>query len=134
MLPVLEARKFTAFVQNEKNIMDFLINTAIVAVIIGFELLGLSAFGGAGLWYVAAGGAAFLAAYVLYWAATVAALHWGGMVRVAFDLYRDDLRRALHLAGNPRDIHEERKLWEAVSKFLLFGEVMDLPGFMHPKD
>jgi hypothetical protein len=84
--------------------------------------------------YLVLAGALLVLDYVLYGTATIAALHWGSMVRVAFDLYRDDLRRALYLPDVPDNaLGKERAQWEMISKFLVFGEVGKFKGFVYSR-
>ncbi len=133
LLPLLEEKKFLHLVQGEKAIMDFLLNGVLVLIVLALEFILLYGLFEARTWYLAASLGILVAAYLLYQGAIVAALHWGGMVRVAFDLYRDDLRRALYLPPLPNgDLEAERKIWQNVSKFIIFGETKDFGGFEYP--
>jgi hypothetical protein len=134
LLPVLEEKKFISFVQSEKTIFDFLLNIGFVILGICFELLLMFAFFEPDAFYLLTVAVLLIIDYILYRAAIVAAVHWGGMVRVAFDLYRDDLRRALHLPDLPDEsLVEERTLWKTVSSFIVFGDDEHFKGFVHSK-
>lgn len=109
-----------------------LLNIGLVIVGICLELLLLFGLYKPDWRYLLAIAPLLVVAYLLYLGAVMAAQHWGGMVRVAFDLYRDDLRRALHLADLPDEaLDEERKLWETVSAFLVFGDDAAFRGFIY---
>lgn len=132
LLPLLEEKKFTPYVQNEKAIFDFLLNTGLVAVGLCFELVLVFGLANPDWRYLPAIALLALFAYILYRAAVVAAVHWGGMVRVAFDLYRDDLRQALRLPRIPDEsLSDERFLWRSVSNFIVFGNEQHFKGFVY---
>lgn len=132
LLPILEKNKFTPFIQNEKSILDFLINSGLAISFIILELIILGFNKGFDWHYWLVSGLLIGVAYSLYLFAITAAKHWGGMVRVAFDLYRNDLRKALHLPAIPDEsLGDERKQWQAVSRFLVLGETQQFKGFVY---
>lgn len=132
LIPVLEEKKFLTFVQTEKSVFDFLLNIVVVIVLITFEMLFIFAVADPA-WKYLIGILVLLAiGYCFYIAANIAAQHWGGMVKVAFDLYREDLRKALYLPPIPeKSLGQERDLWHAVSEFLVFGVEPSFGGFSY---
>ena len=134
LLPIIVNKKFATFVQQEKNIMDFLLNTCLILLAVCCEFLLVFALLSHNLMYLWVSFPCLFAAYVLYKSRVVAAEHWGGMVRVAFDLYRDDLRKALYLPELPsNDLNAERQLWQTASNFFVFGNEKKFAGFIYPK-
>lgn len=132
LLPILEQKKFTPFVQNEKAILDFLINSGLASVLISLELSIIGLLSGLDWHYFVASGLLLDFAYVLYHFAVTAAKHWGGLVRVAFDLYREDLRKALYLPPiQDESLKEERILWQTISQFIVYGEDRHFKGFFY---
>jgi len=118
-IPLLKEANYIDFVTQEKSVFDFLLNTCAVVILLGIEFVYLNLFWGNLLLSAAIGFAALLAAFGLYEGMTIAALQWGTTVRVAFDLYRHDLRRRLGLipAGS---FEEEYRRWLEVSRFILY--------------
>ncbi len=115
MLPILKDKKFLEFVQNEKTTMDFLLNLGLVSLVVSTELLVFSQSS-----MCVAG---FFLAYVCYYAANAVAIDWGTMVCSAFDLYREDLRKALYLPEIPAgSLKQEKEQWERISQFIVFAE------------
>jgi len=127
-VPVLAAKKYAVYVQNEKAILDFLINMLSGSVVV--FLASLVKFGISGNWIalVIAGGLIGIG-YVLFKAAVVAAANWGGTVKAAFDLYRHDLRHLLCLHLPKSSLEGEREMWQGVSDFLAFNNVESFQGF-----
>ena len=119
LIPLLKEAKYTDFVTQEKSVFDFLLNTFVVVVVFGIELVYLNLFLGRIALSAGIGIAALGISYMLYRGMIIAARQWGTTVRVAFDLYRYDLRRRLGL--HPAETFEaEYKLWQQVSCFLLY--------------
>jgi hypothetical protein len=58
-------------------------------------------------------------AVITYQLALIAAMHYGNHVKSAFDLYRDDLARALGLQL-PRCIDDERTMWRTASRMMIY--------------
>ena len=118
MIPVLKDEKYLEFVTQEKAVLDFLMNTCIVIAVLGLELVLTTLY----LWYpwitLFTIGFVGLVIILLYNGMIVAARQWGTTVRVAFDLYRQNLhqRLGLRVADSFREEHEQ---WQAVSEFLL---------------
>ncbi len=128
LIPILKEENYLEFVSMEKAVFDFLMNTCIVTVVLGLELIYLNLFRGKWGLAVFITGLVGVAVAVLYHGMIIAARQWGTTVRVAFDLYRHDLHRRLGLraAGNFRD---ERERWQAVSQFFLYRRKKVLEEF-----
>jgi len=126
--PLLAANKYATFVQNEKAILDFLINTLSVSIFI--FLASLVEFGISGNWIaLIIAGCVVGASYILFKAAVVAAVNWGGTVKAAFDLYRHDLRKLLYLSMPESSLEGERNMWQGASDFLAFNNTQTFQGF-----
>lgn len=136
LVPILTEKKFMSFVQNEKAILDFLLNIGLTMVIISLELLVFSSHNKS-LWYLIVSIFLLVFSYVvIYHTSVIAARNWGAMVRVAFDLHREDLRRALYLPPFPDEaLNYERGVWEKLSRFIVYGDHEDynieFPGFYY---
>jgi len=128
LIPILKEKNYLEFVSTEKAVFDFLMNTCIVAVVLGLELVYLHLF--RGNWGLAIGvtGLTALVAIILYNGMIIAARQWGTTVRVAFDLFRHDLHRRLGLRA-AGDFKGERERWQAVSQFVLFRRERSLEEF-----
>ncbi len=117
LVPILKERQYLDFVTQEKVVFDFLLNTGLVTVFLGLELGYLTLF----LNQPLLGGGLILltlvAGWVFYFGLTVAADQWGMTVRVAFDLYRDELRKRLGLRVADTFAAEHVR-WQETSRFL----------------
>ena len=119
LVPLLKEEKYTDFVTQEKSVFDFLLNMFVVVVALSIELVYINLFLGRlgvsiGIVIVAP-----IISYMLYEGMIIAARQWGTTVRVAFDLYRYDLRGRLGLCP-AKTFEEEYQRWQEVSQFLLF--------------
>lgn len=115
--PILSEEGYATFVEREKAILDFMLNCAIVALLLGGELFyvdlianHLTAFS---LFKLVTGGVFAYGAYVI---ATQAALSWGYTIRVACVMYKDKLRQRLGLVP-PKGFYQERLLWQDTAAF-----------------
>lgn len=123
MLPILKENKFLEFVQHEKMTMDFLLNLGLVGFIVAVEVLLLShsLFGSIVI---------FAFTSIFYFAANFVAADWGIMVCTAFDLYREELRKALYLPKiSDGNLQQEQEQWERISQFIVFAETENFDGF-----
>ncbi|MFP4394617.1 MAG: hypothetical protein ACLFTI_05070 [Anaerolineales bacterium] len=120
LVPVLEDKEFLKYVTQEKAVFDFLLNTWVVTAMIGIELAYRSVF----LWQflpaLAILAATGIACFFIYEGMYIAARQWGTVVRVAFDRHRHDLAQSLYLRP-AKSFFEERRRWDAISDFYLFG-------------
>jgi hypothetical protein len=130
--PILDEKKFTYLLNNEKSRLDLLLNSTIVSLIIGIEGFFLFLFYESDWRYLLlCGGFLFLICF-FYTASVFAAKDWGTMVKAAFDLYRHDLYQALHLKPlRDGDLNEEKKVWHCISEFFMLGESEDFDGFFY---
>ena len=119
LIPLLREEKYTEFVNQEKSVFDFLLNMLVVVAILGTELVYLNIFFGQLGLSVGIGVTTALLSLVLYQGILIAARQWGTTVRVAFDLYRCDLRRRLGLHPT-ENFREEYQRWQQISRFLLY--------------
>jgi hypothetical protein len=127
-VPLLAARNYAVFVQNEKAILDFLINLLSVSVLIFAE--SLLKFGISGDPVALATAISIIgASFILYKAAVVAAANWGTTFKAAFDLYRHDLRSQLYLHLPRSSLEGERAMWQGVSDFFAFNNTRTFQGF-----
>jgi len=121
LLPTLTKENYAVYVEREKAGLDFVLNLCSLFLFLGLEVVyvGLIFSQNYVDWLVGAGFVAFLA-LVFYKTAVVGAYSWGTTVRVAFDLYRYHLLRALY--GHPPDeFPAEIGAWKRISQFLREG-------------
>jgi hypothetical protein len=119
LLPILRDTKYIDFVAQEKTAFDFLRNTSVVMIVIGLELFYLALFMGSVGAALLICAATLLVHIVLYNGMLHAAGDWGAAFRAAFDLFRYDLHRVLHLEPT-ETFEEERRQWENYSRFLSY--------------
>ncbi|HEX8360254.1 MAG TPA: hypothetical protein VF613_09105 [Longimicrobium sp.] len=62
-----------------------------------------------------------MASRVFYVGSVRTAVAWGDQVKSAFDLFRWDLLKKLGYLGTPDNPEEERKLWEQISRRIIYG-------------
>ena len=119
LVPLLKEEKYTDFVTQEKSVFDFLLNMFAVVVALSIELIYLNLFLGRLVVSIGIAIVSPIISYMLYEGMSIAARQWGTTVRVAFDLYRYDLRQRLGLCP-AKTFGEEYQRWQEVSQFLLF--------------
>lgn len=66
-------------------------------------------------------------AFVFYRFSIGRAAAWGMQVRAAFDLYREDLLKALGYQQQPQTVFEEKALWQPISTQLLYPDTRPRP-------
>ncbi len=120
MVPILKEKGFLDFVAQEKSVFDFLLNLALVAVLIGLELFYIALYNHQPLNAALSLVVMIIFVVILYQGCIFGAELWGSTVRVAFDLYRDDLHKALRLKPCT-SFREEYSQWERVSQFIHYG-------------
>lgn len=129
-VPLLAENKYAAFIQNEKTILDFLVNMLSVGVVIaGISLFKFGISGDLVALGILIGVVGTI--YVLFKAAVVASANWGTTVKAAFDLYRHDLRSSLCLRLPEPSLEGERTMWRGVSDFLAFNNTQTFQGFVY---
>jgi hypothetical protein len=118
LAPILDKNGYAVFVEREKSSLDFLLNMAIITAAFGIELVLLDvAFSRFNLLrtvlvMLCTGAIVFL----FYQGSIMSALRWSHTYRIAFTLYRDQLRERLGLR-QPNDFYDERNLWRKASRF-----------------
>ncbi len=123
LVPILRDVQYLEFVSQEKAVFDFLVNTGLAFFLLGIEIAYLNFFMGdvPSAFFIL--GTVLLMCLIFWNGIMIAARQWGGMVRVAFDLYRAPLHQALHLRANPSDdFTMETARWTRASTFLLTQE------------
>jgi len=120
LVPILHKTKYLDFVIQEKTVFDFLLNMFVVVIFLGLEIFYLSLFWGVDYWITALISlvVTLVASLVFYEGLVIAARQWGTTVRIAFDLYRDDLSQELGLKPAP-NFPQERRQWEEISNFMV---------------
>jgi hypothetical protein len=120
LVPILKEKGFLDLVAQEKSVFDFLLNLVLVAIVIGFELFYWSLCNHQPVNATLSLGVMIVFVIILYQGCIFGAELWGTAVRVAFDLYRDDLHKALRLKPCA-SFGEEYSQWKRVSQFLHYG-------------
>lgn len=122
LTPILDKNGFSIYIQNEKSAFDFLLNIFVILCVLSFESLVLAGIQFEWKWLI--GPLVIVPLMIIaYYTLVDNAVIWGDMVKVGFDLYRHDLRKAL-LISPPNSLEEERNQWQQVSSFLAVnGEV-----------
>lgn len=133
LLPTLTKENYAVYVEREKAGLDFVLNLCFLLLLFDLEMVytGLIFSQNYVDWLIAAGFIAFLA-FVCYKTAVVGAYGWGTTVRVAFDLYRYHLLKALY-GHPPENFADETGRWTQISQFLREGGVgeEDMSKLLH---
>lgn len=116
LVHILDKNGFITYVEREKSAIDFLLNLIVITTVLGLECIGFAARFLQPVWLIGTA-VAIAIVTVAYHTLIANAVYWGNMVKVAFDLYRHDLREAL-LVRKPDRLDDEKRLWENLSKFL----------------
>ena len=128
LVPLLRQNEYLDFVNQEKRVFDFLLNTCVVIAVLGLETSYIALYKGVYLLWIVPVALllGFSITWVLYQAMIFAARQWGTTVRAAFDIYRHDLYK--HLGLRPSySFKTEYERWRAISQFLLYRRE-------HPED
>ncbi len=120
--PILTEKDYAQFVIKEKAIMDFLLNMTVILTLCGitFGMVELHYAGFNALsdkMFLGKLALLLASAYIIFRLSIQGAMSWGTTIRVAFVLFRDELRNSLQLK-KPQTYKEERILWENTSNFL----------------
>jgi hypothetical protein len=119
-------KEYADMIADEKGTLDTLLNSSLLAILFGVEMLVVSTqrfdWGNIGL---AAG--AFAAAYFLYQAAVSTLLKMGELIKSCYDLFRSDLIAKFGLTVPKGDIEAERKIWSGLTSYILAGDVAYYP-------
>lgn len=133
LVPLI-GKEYGAALDEAKTSFDFFVNASALAALLAGFIAVLSVHSGlvfgdvrvaaACLALCLAAGAIAYAAYV---AAAGAAAAWGGQIKGAFDLYRGALLKQLGYDRTFTSREDERKMWRAVSRQIVFGDPLDSP-------
>ena len=125
-------KEYQELLQDHKTILDFFITSASLAVVFFLlVLLGPRVYTSPQFWFVL-GIISLLVCLLCYLMAVASATSLGHIVRSCYDLYRLKLLKSLSLTF-PKDINEERLLWESYSTFRMFT-YSDRPIILHDHD
>jgi len=119
---------------SSKEPMSLMINSSLVSVLLAALVLvsGLvwpKGHGDASEWILWSASVAVLVClgYAFYQLAIARAVAWGENVKAVFDLHRWQLLEDLRIAGRPKSMTDERKLWRSVGGHMLFGRMTTYP-------
>lgn len=125
-------KEYGAAIDETKASLDFFLNCSLLAAMLAALIAVLSVSSGLAVRdaRVAAGCAALglaatAIAYAAYVATVGAAAAWGAQVKGAFDLYRGELLKQLGYQYQIVTRQEERNVWRAVSRQVIFGDPLD---------
>jgi hypothetical protein len=119
MIPILMENEFLDVVSQKKNSFDSLIYLLYVSLFLGLELTYAYFYSQKPISLLIPLFTAIIVKF-LYNACINNAVQWGMSVKVAFDIYKNDLRNKLGLR-EPEDYDDEKELWTEVSEFILHG-------------
>ncbi|HEY3382674.1 MAG TPA: hypothetical protein VGK32_12945 [Vicinamibacterales bacterium] len=116
-------------IDDAKTSLDFMLNCSFLAALLSAAtvvagLVGRRPFVTVEVtlaWMVVASCLAVFS-YALYRGAVSRAIAWGGQVKGAFDLYRWELLAKLGYQQKPRTRREERDLWKAICRQIVYGD------------
>jgi hypothetical protein len=132
MIPNLLKSGYANVVEQEKMGFDFFLNLSFLSALFAIEYSALSLYFTAKLVLVIPLLSLFMS-WVFYRCAIRAALNYGVIVRVAFDLHKDALGESLGLETAP-GLAEEKFTWRSYSNFVLEGNLPDRQSiFVYPR-
>jgi hypothetical protein len=128
LTPVLANSGYAKFVEYEKSALDFVLNSLVLSLVLGGELLLCSVFSGIHWLYIAAEALVVLTVVLLLYELSLSgAMGWGTTIRTSFDLHREQLRKAVNLAS-PSSFAVEQINWERFSDFVTYRDSMQALG------
>lgn len=116
IIPILEKEKFITHISREKALFDFLLNLFYLFFISGFFYILILSWKLHFLKFFIVVLITIPILLFIYYGLLSAAKAWGETVRVSFDLYRNDLWRALRVSEKIVPAHE-KQTWVAISDF-----------------
>lgn len=119
LIPVLQESKYLNFLQQERGVFNFLLNTGLACLLVGIKLFFDLMYNGQLLPSVLVFVGTSLVIWICYQGLVESAQDWGATYRVAYDLHRHDLIKRLGLRP-PTTFSEELSLWQNVSRFFAF--------------
>jgi hypothetical protein len=121
--------KYTSAIDDAKTLLDFMMNGSILSILLALSILivGLLypvplASRSMSVWWGIEIIVAAFASYAFYILAISQAKRWGDMFKGAFDLYRWNLLSQLGYKRMPTSVEEERALWGAISRQMIYGD------------
>ncbi len=111
-----------------KMLLDFRLNMALLAIILGAESLLAGLLARSVLWIVIAG-SSFLLAWVSYRSSISLVRLVGQYINTCFDLYRDALLSQFGLE-RPDSFAAEYRMWLKLSAFIRRGDIFYWPGLL----
>lgn len=118
LAPILAKTGYAKFIEYEKAALDFVINALVLTPLFGGELLVVGILNHVRYPYLLAELLAFtIVTFLLYELSLSGAVGWGLTIRTAFDLHREELRRAASIKQSD-SFEQERLRWELFSEFL----------------
>jgi hypothetical protein len=117
VLPILVKEKFSEFVSQKKTSLDLFMNMFFVTIILSIELTSVFFY----LHEYDLIAYSFIFGTVLtiifYNAAIMSAIGWGLSIRVTFDVYKENLRKAFKLKP-VNSFKEEKEQWKSLCHFI----------------
>lgn len=115
------SKDYTDMIADHKMTLDTLLNSALLAIIFGVEMVIVLAQQVQWQDFALALGA-LVAAYLLYQAAISTLLQMGELIKSCYDLFRGALIQKFGLAIPVGDIEGERKIWSGLNSYILAGD------------
>lgn len=115
MFPILVKQEFMPYLAEHRSTLDFLLNNSLLLAAFGLECMLLRILACQGVHYILPI-VAFLGSFFCYLASLTSASRFGALCRVAFDLFRYHLAKALGLRP-VRSFSEEQNMWGDLRNF-----------------
>ncbi len=120
-------KEYAEMIADKKMTLDLLLNSSLLALVFGAEMLAVAA-PRVGIGNTAFALGAFVAAYILYQTANVTLLEMGELINSCFDLFRGALGVQMGLKIPAGDIETERHIWSGVNSYILSGDSYYYPS------
>ncbi len=131
MISVL-SKDYSDMIADHKMTMDTLLNSPLLAILFGVEMIVVAVRSPSVLNVLLAAGA-FVAAYMLYQAAVSSLREMGELIKSCYDLFRGALLDKLGIKPGPLTIEAERKIWSGLTSYILAGDSFYYPA-LPPQD
>jgi hypothetical protein len=123
IVPTLKEKNYLEFVTEQKTIFDFLLNLFFIIIFCGLEFIAIQIHLQSINYIYIGCVTTFILAGLLYYGCINSAIQWGVTVKVAFDIYRNDLRKVLNLEP-VSDFEEEKDQWNELSRLIIRGKTV----------
>jgi hypothetical protein len=138
LYPRLMAKADTAYataIEDAKASLDFMLNSATLSALLAAFTFLVGVYYPLSLSFVR-----WLLPVLLFSVLSVWFYHqsigragaWGDLVKGSFDLYRNELLKQLGYSQEPKTTEEERRIWQNISKRLIYGDPPRGPGMLIP--